>query len=101
MLINYDDLCLNPNKLVSQSITLCSINHQVTNLVKCKNFNNEYKIGSRLLSKNKELKLTKNFDLSNLKESLEFPPLEQDQINCIKDICNKSWLELKVSTKQK
>lgn len=100
LVINYDDLCRNPNKLVSESIKLCSINHQATNLVKCKNFNNEYKVGSRLLSKNKELKRIKSFDLSNLNESLEFPSLEQDQINCITEICNKTWFELKASAKQ-
>ena len=99
LLINYDDLCNHPNLYVSRAIDLCSIDHEVIRLTKCKNFNDEYKIGSRLQSKNKELRKSNSFDLSKLNETLEFPPLTIHEVETIKSICDKTWRELKARTK--
>ena len=91
---------MDSNSIVTQSIELSSIHHQVTNLPQCKNFNDEYKIGSRLLSKNKELRKSKDFDLSKLSETLEFPALTNNQIKCIRDICSQTWLDLQECSKR-
>ncbi|MCF6287987.1 MAG: hypothetical protein L3J53_01960 [Proteobacteria bacterium] len=52
---------------------------------------------SRLLSKNRELRRDNAFDLSNLNEAVEFSPLQDIQTQEIKNICDKTWVQLKTT----
>jgi len=99
MLVNYDDLCKYPKEVIAQSVSGFHIQQTITQLPVCKNMNNEYLHGSRLLSKNRELRKNKGFDLSNLHEEIEFPPLSQEQIDQIKEITADTWAKLISSNK--
>ncbi|MFK8012612.1 MAG: sulfotransferase [Marinicellaceae bacterium] len=91
LIINYDSLCSSPNEIINGIIKLCGIDHNVDNLPHCKNFNEEYKVGSRIVSKNQELRKSHNFNLSGLSEIIEFPAFDEAQINTVREICGKTW----------
>ena len=99
MLVNYDDLCECPKEVIVESVSGFDIQQSIKQLPVCKNMNKEYLQGSRLLSKNRELRKNKGFDLSNLHEEIEFPPLSQEQIDQIKEITVDTWNKL-ISSKK-
>ena len=94
LIINYDNLCENPEKEMENIFQVMEESHDFHYSSKLKNFNTEYLRGSRLLSKNKELKKNKEFDLSMLNETIEFPALTSSEIKQITDITKSTWKSL-------
>ena len=98
-LINYVDLCKHPNEVIAQSIAGYNIQKPISQLPVCKNMNKEYLHGSRLLSKNREFRKNKGFDLSGLQDEPECPPLQPKQIDQIEEITADVWDKLVSSDK--
>lgn len=100
MIVNYDELCKSPAQVVSESVSTFQVdNNLVSEFPNIKNMNNEYKIGSRLLSKNREFRKNKGFDLSDLNEEIEFPPFNNLQIEEIEEKTFDVWGQLLSSNK--
>jgi len=100
LLLSYSRLCLSPNDIINKVISLCNIDSNVSNIPKCKNFNKEYLVGSRLLSKNTELRKTNSFEINNLKETIEFPPLSSNEVNEINHITQNKLKQLNKTEKK-
>jgi len=92
--IDYESICHSPNKIIDYIKTLCNITSESQHLPKCKNFNREYLIGSRLLSKNKELRTQTNINLEKLKEEIEIAPLTSQQCQLIDSETDYVWQQL-------
>ncbi|HHL31071.1 MAG TPA: sulfotransferase [Oceanospirillales bacterium] len=99
MLVNYDDLCSDPNAIIQQSIHAFGSYHLSDRFQNIKNMNGEYLTGSRLMSKNKELKRQQGFDLSQLQEVIEFPALAETAVALIKNKTTDVYRQLKQSSK--
>ena len=95
MVVNYDYLCQSPEDVIKQVIKFNNQQSKIKPFPKITNFNYEYRKGSRIQSKNVELRKKKTFCLANLDEKIEVPPLTNKQINIITEITNETWLKLK------
>lgn len=91
---SYDKICNEPNKLVQTVYDFFDIQCSINKIGFLKNFDYEYKVGSRLTSKNQEFRKNTGFDLSNLKEKREFLPLNNLEIQSIKEACSHTWSQL-------
>ena len=92
---DYQSICESPNKIINLIKESNHVTMESNKLPLCKNFDNEFKEGSRLLSKNKELRKTSTFNLQNLKEEKEFGPLTEAQCQLIENNTIKIWQKLK------
>lgn len=99
MIVNYDTLCQKPQNVIKQSIQGLHYEGELCELPVCKNMNDEYKYGSRLLSKNRELRKNTGFDLSRLIEEIEFPAFTDPDVKKIKVLTNNIWNRLQASPK--
>ena len=101
LLIEYSDLCSNPNTYLQKIFSLWEDNYVFKEMPVCQNFDNEYKTGSRLLSKNREYQKNKELDLSMIQENKgELPPFDSKDINIIQNICSDVWIKLKIKKKK-
>jgi hypothetical protein len=99
LLINYENLCNYPTKVIKKTIDGFHIKASIEEFSVLKNMNDEYLNGSRLQSKNKELRQNSGFDLTNLKEKIEFPPLSDLETKQIQSLTKGVWLRLLESNK--
>lgn len=95
MVVNYDDLCKDPEQVIKKAVKGFDYQGTISELPVCKNMNDEYMIGSRLLSKNRELRKNTGFDLTDLQENIEFPAFNDQQIQDIQQITQNTWHQLK------
>jgi len=93
----YQEVCRNPNKTLKIIQSNLELNYDLKTIENIKSFDDEYMNGSRFVSKNKEFRVQNKFDLSDLNEDIQFPPLKEDQINEIKNNCNNQWSLLKLN----
>ncbi len=92
-MLEYSNLCRSPLSHLQKiaEITGFQLTHHIK---KVKSFDNEYKTGSRLLSKNKETRKLENFDLSELDEPLEVPPFTEAEQETINRLTSATWNQL-------
>ncbi|WP_395373943.1 sulfotransferase family protein [Marinicella sp. W31] len=91
LIIKYDQLCAQPDQQLSHILQMCGvyqIDNQYSDLT---NLDDEYLRGSRLLSKNRELRNNPDFKLKDMQEAVELPALTASQIQMIEDICLNVW----------
>ncbi len=99
-LIDYDLICTNPNAIIQMVQKEFDIQAAKADLPACKSFNNEYLRGSRLTSKNQELRKSEKFNLVQLNEVIEFPPLMREDIEYIQNQSNPLWETLQAAQLQ-
>jgi len=92
--LDYESICSFPNEIIDYIKKITCIAAESKRLSVCKNFNNEYLVGSRLLSKNKELKNKENYNLHNLVEKKEFEPFNPKQYKLIDKKTETVWRRL-------
>lgn len=91
---NYENICNNPNSMIMKAQNLFNLSYEINSIPKLKNFDKEYLVGSRLTSKNKELRKQSEFDLSSLKEDNEFPAFTRNDVDQISSICSSTYKKL-------
>ena len=91
LIVRYDELCTHPNKTLSKILALCGQTTLNQTFEDIKNLDNEYLRGSRLLSKNRELRNSQDFKLKTDNETIELAPLTAPQIDQINHICSEMW----------
>jgi len=94
-ILDYELICEKPNEIVKIVTEEFNLNTSIAELPRCKSFNDEYLYGSRLVSKNQELRRTGHFNLSELEEDIEFPPLTPSEIEYINRHSQDLWVQLK------
>lgn len=92
--LDYESICQSPNKITHHIKETCHISAESHQLPSCKSFNDEHLIGSRLLSKNKELRKHDNFNLHYLEEDIEVAPFTPVQCQMIQNETNVVWQQL-------
>ncbi len=94
-MVEYSDLCQYPNHNLLKILSPLGVSHLSMEFPALKCFDDEYEKGSRLLSKNVEMRKHDIYDLSGLKENQEFPPLERQSQNKIRAQTGEIWTKLK------
>ncbi len=88
LFINYKDLCNDPNGILWHITSLLNIKEKTKAIPTLLNLDDEYLRGSRIESKNKEMRTNKGFQLKHLQEELEFPPFTKSETAQVKTICS-------------
>lgn len=96
MFIDYEDLCLNPEKFVEKILAVYQVQPNIKpGLIK--SMNDEYKRGSRLLSKNRNYHPGSNeFLFNDNSENIEIKPLLWKEVFVIRKLCQYTWLQCKM-----